>query len=284
MSPWRRFHRGGPCHCRSHESDRPVLGPSRLLGTVLMLLLSIAVVAVSGCSPVVAPESSTPAASKADQPTSLPSVIPSATAMATQASTATPGSTATSVPTTAPGRTATPVPAPPTPTPRPEVLGPNLLPNPSFEDMVDGLPDGWTVTPRNAPIHEVRPGNNGQFAVGFSKGISETNLLLLPKNPIPVTPGLTYKFIGWARGGGLSKGCAQVAFRGASDGNAVCFADAPKDGGTNPVPYAWTRAAFTVTIPEGVTAIDFSLVSFWTGDAAAQVYWDDLYFGELVSN
>ena len=37
-----------------------------------------------------------------------------------------------------------------------------------------------------------------------------------------------------------------------------------------------------MNIPEGVTAIDFSLTYFWTGDAAAQVYWDDLYFGELV--
>lgn len=172
----------------------------------------------------------------------------------------------------------------PTPTPRPQVLGPNLLPNPSFEDMTNGLPDGWNSVPRDAPLHVVRPGNNGSFAVGFSKGIPDTNLLLVPRHPISVYPGLTYKFVGWARGGGLSRGCAQVAFRGVDDGNAVCFEGDPHgDGSTSPVPYTWTRAEFTVNIPQGVTAIDFSLIDFWNGDEAAQVYWDDLYFGELES-
>jgi hypothetical protein len=73
-----------------------------------------------------------------------------------------------------------------------------------------------------------------------------------------------------------------VGFRGVDDGNAKCFTDA-RASDDSPVPYAWTRAEFTVNIPQGVTAIDFSLTYFWTGDAAAQVYWDDLYFGELES-
>lgn len=263
-------HDSGDSDSSSGRSSDFVLPLPVLLGALLLLFLSLVPTIASGCSATAAQVAPTPTAPKPAQATPVPTIAPSATA--------TPVPTATAVPATS---TPTSVPVTATPTPRPQVLGPNLLPNPSFEDMTDGLPDGWTSSPRNAPLHVVRPGNNGRFAAGFSSGIPETSLLLAPKTPIPVTPYLTYKFVGWARGGGISQGCAQVAFRGVDDGNAVCFADAPMSDGRSPVPYSWTKAEFTVNIPEGVTSVDFSLIYYWTGDPAAQVYWDDLYFGEL---
>lgn len=157
------------------------------------------------------------------------------------------------------------------------ITGPNLLPNPSFEEITDGLPVGWTVrTYSGKAAHltaagEARTGERS-LRISSDKGADSS---LFAK--VPVKPNTDYRLSGWVKTAGL------LGARGAQM-NAHEVQNQPRGSRTNAFSGGtkeWSRVEIIFNSMERTELTINCLFGGW-GKATGAASWDDVALHEVA--
>lgn len=156
-------------------------------------------------------------------------------------------------------------------------IGPNLLPNPSFEEVENGTPIGWTVrTYRGEAEHVVatkqaRTGENS-LRISSKKG-ADTSMFARVK----VKPDTDYRLTGWVRTAGL------LGARGAQM-NAHEVQGQPRGSRTNAFQRAtpeWRRVEIIFGSLNRAELTINCLFGGW-GTSTGTAWWDDVALHEVA--
>lgn len=165
-------------------------------------------------------------------------------------------------------------------------LGPNLLPNPSFELGSTTAPSSWTDFWSSNAGHQVRTtttAHSGGAAALFDvSSVAAGTHVLSIQDPITVDPGITYRCGAWFKANASDPThltCITRVYTASDAANAQPFgvgAVAVDVATTTSVGTNWVEVAGTRTIPAGHTALSFWTLAITTaGFTVSKVYADD---------
>lgn len=158
-----------------------------------------------------------------------------------------------------------------------KITGPNLLPNPSFEEVENGIPVGWTVRTYQGEAEHVaatQQARTGERSLRISSEKGADSSLFAA---VEVKPNTDYRLTGWVRTAGL------LGARGAQM-NAHEVQSQPRGSRTNAFQRGtkeWSRVEATFSSMDRTRLTINCLFGGW-GKSTGTAWWDDVALHEVA--